>query len=588
MNNIDTLKQPHVHILSRAFDSWVVEFRIDVQELLDQQRLLHHLRGVKHVIASTQFVAESCLVFDGIVRKTRDNQWVDVVVRIKKKTIPKGNPTITFKEEIGPDGTPYSHMLALLSLYYIDEFESVITHDRIMKCIREANIQMTLVDLNLIECKLREVIESQLPCANIPIAHGVLPENGTDAEVEFFFHAIPEVNNLDVLYSSRRVQTGDLLCRKIPPAEGQRNGTNVMGNSLVPRPGLDIVLQAGANATCSLDGLEIVAEAEGVVVVSRANRKIAMLNGTKEFPESITVKVNPILKLDGNDIVDMITNSAVEITGNLRVGSRIITDSEVFISGDIERGASITASEDIIVKGDINGAKLSSQQNIYAGHNIFESGINAQGNVHIEGKIAQSTVIGDSVTAESASGSRILARKDVTLQRIDADVGNVMSTISVGMHDFFIQRLQENQQFLEAAKANLDRIKMVVGEDVIEQVNSTNVQMMLLRVLSRLHIEATPQTRQQINVYRKLIEAVPPTRALVEQKERECLELAAKLTVEGKESDNVIVIRERIASKTVASINGIHGMISETDQPVKITRSGNQLATATGSSSGLS
>jgi uncharacterized protein (DUF342 family) len=572
-----TTAPERVHILSRAFDSWVVEFRIAVSELLDQQQLLHHLRGVKQVIAETQSVSESCLVFDGILRKSREDEWVDVVVRIKKRIVESGAPRVTFRDERSVTGTTYSHMHALLDICYLDEFEQVVTLERIQRAIRDAGIAPDLVDHAMVAQKLAEVIDSQIPARAVPVAAGRLPDIGRDAEIQFYFQATADSQDLDLLYSSRRVTRGDLLCHKNPPSEGQHAGQNVLGQGLPPRAGLDINVVAGANAARSLDNLDIVAEADGVVEVQRVYRQIHLSGRIKEIPESVTVKVNPLLRLEANEVVDVATSSAVEVLGNLRVGSRIVSDSEVYVSGDVETGASVTAADDILVKGAVDGATLSSQHNIHTGRSVANSQIHAQGDVTIDGDVHGSNVSGDRIRGRTATGSRFVARRGVTLDRVGADEGGVMSTICVGMQEFFKQRLVENRQFLEMARANLERIQLIIGEDLFERVDNTNVQTILMRFLARLHLDSNSRARQQVDVYRKLIESVPPTRALIAQKKRECEDIARKLSEPKTEGDGMIIVNERIASPTIVSVNGFQGHVGASSAPVHIESNGEEV-----------
>lgn len=566
-----------VKIVSRAFDSWTVEFQVSMVELLDEQSLLRHLRNVKQAIAQMHSLSENCLMFDGIVRKARQGDTVDVMVRVKKKSLEKGNPRITFADAAGPDETSYSHMAAFLDMMYLDSFERVITYERILQCVREARIKPELLDTDMIICTLKQVLQSQLPCRKIPIAKGFLPTNGSDAEVEFFFQAIAEPNSVDHYVSSRRVRRGDLLCRRIERRPGDRPGMNVRGDVLEPREGLDITLQAGDNAVLSLDGSEVVAEVNGVVVVTRKNRRITLLNGIKEIPDSVTVKVNPILQLDGTQVHDISTSSAVEIQGNLRMGSRILTDCEVHISGDVEEGTTVEASDDIIVDGSVSGAALCSERNVILTKGVSHSQISAREQVIVSGHIAYSTITGDTVQANSITGSNILARKMVTLESIEADEGNILSTICVGMNEFYEKRLRENQQFLEMAQANMDRIAMVVGKDIAEQVTIANTQTMVMKLLSRLHIETNHKTRKQIEVYRKLVEAIPPTRALQEQKMKENLELQERLDDHDGAAGNVIVVRERVSAKAMICVNGAQAVVEPESGEIRMSSDGKDL-----------
>jgi len=461
-------------------------------------------------------------------------------------------------------------MSATLDLYYLDEFEQVITLDRVMRAIRGANIAPHLIDNDILNSKLAEVIATQMPIKGIQLARGKFPCSGKDATLTFYFQAYSDSSDVDTMYSSRKVAKGDILCRKSPSSVGDYDGYNVFGKEIAPRSGADIVLISGENAELSIDEMDVVARSEGVVVVSRVVQTLRTISGIKEQPISVTIKVDPILKLNGNEHIDITTAQAVEITGNLTVGSRILSQSEVFVRGNVESGVSIVSSDNILIKGNVSDAKLSSHGSIVTSQSVSGSDIYAQGQVTIGGDIRGSSIVGETVSAAAASGSRIVARKSVTLDRIDVDEGNLISTICVGMNDFFVQRLQENQSFLEAAHANMERIKMVVGEQIFESVTGSNMQAMLMKLLSRLHLDSSAAGRKQAEVYRKLIEAIPPTRALVKQKERECLEIARKLSGEAATSDGMIIVKERVTGKAVTSINGMHQVVQPSDHGINM------------------
>ncbi len=118
-------------VVSQSVDGWNVQFRIDVAELLDQKILLQHLRGIKQKLARMHQLPEICMQFDRILEKTRNEEFVDVVVCIRKVTIEKGNPRVDFKDGIAPDGTRYARMIAQLDLMYLDQFEKPITEERV-------------------------------------------------------------------------------------------------------------------------------------------------------------------------------------------------------------------------------------------------------------------------------------------------------------------------------------------------------------------------------------------------------------------------------------------------------------------------
>ncbi len=376
-----------LRVVSQAFDSWNVQFRVAMAELVDQQTLLRHLRQIKRKISEEFSVPETSLLFDGIVRRVKLEDSVDVVVRIKKQIFEKGNPVVHFKDGIGADMNRHTHMTALLSIFYLDEFDKPITLARVMQAVAQASIKENLLDEELIGRKLKEVLENRISVKNIPIAKGIFPDIGTDAVLEFFFQAAVTPDRTDEYYSSRKVARGDLLCRKTPPSEGRRQGISVIGGSLPPRSGQDIELKTGQGAEVSLDEQEIVADTDGIVIVTRSVKRVNLVNGVKEIPELVLISVKPVLKVEGNQVLDIASSQALEIIGDLHVGSRIVTDAEVFVSGDVEEGTLIEAAYDVTVQGDVRGASLTSQGNVITCRNVSDSQVVAREQVIIKGEV---------------------------------------------------------------------------------------------------------------------------------------------------------------------------------------------------------
>jgi uncharacterized protein (DUF342 family) len=550
-------------ILSGAYDSWTVEFRIPEEELLDQQLLLKHLRSVKRHISETQTVSEHCLLFDGIVRKTNQDRDVDVVVRITKLTIPSGAPQITFTDEVVCADARYTNMHAFLGAFYIDEFGDILSRERVLRAIRAAGVADDLLDYTQIDSTVREILDSQHEARNVPIAHGKLPGNSKDAEIEFFFQAVGDAKDVDLLYSTRRARKGDLICRKIPPVNSTRTGINVLGQQLQPKTGYDISLIAGPQSTISPDGLNIVADCDGIVVISRATRRIRFGKQYKEVPDSVKIKIDPILKIDSSELREVVTAQAVEVTGNLRVGTKIVSEGEVFVNGNVEAGASITASDDILVKGEVTGATLSSQANVVISESISSSDIHARGDVNVSGHIVNSQIDGDSITAKSATGGKIVARRSVTLETVGKDDEKIVTTICVGTSDFYEQRMRENQRFLESAHSNLKRIRAAVGDEIFDSVSASNSHVMYMKLLSKFRLGRNLSVQSRMEVYRKLIDAVIPTKALIEQKQDECARIGERITEQTGSEDSVIVVKERFSGRVVVRVDSVEGDVKE-------------------------
>ncbi|HEY3296412.1 MAG TPA: FapA family protein [bacterium] len=563
--------QVQFEVVAKGFDTWDIQFRIDTEELVDQKILLGHLRAIKQKMAEAQRLPDNSLLFDGILSKTRTASAVDVVVRIKKVQFEKGNPTVSFKDGIALDGTRYARMNAVLDMCYLDRFERVITLERVMNVVREAAIAPDLIDEEFISSKVQVVLGSQAPFKGAPIAKGVFPAIGRDAELEFYFHAVPSPEAVESYLSSRKVKRGDLLCRRIPPTTGDKPGRNVLNEVLPVRTGLDTTLTAGAGVILSLDECEITADADGVVVVTRTMTRVNLPQGVKEIPATVALKINPVLTVSGDQVLDITSSQTIEVIGNLRLGSRIITDCEVFVSGNVEEGTLIEAADDVTIAGSVSGSNLNSQSNITVGSVDGSSVVSAGGHVQINGQARNSRLVGGTVTAGSVAGCDILARSGISLGRIDSDESNLFSTICVGMNDFFQQRLKDNQAFLTSARDNLARIEILMGKEIVKEVTAANVQTMLLRFMARARIGKDPRYHQQIDTYRALLQSVPPTRTLIAQKEREDAELRQRMTEQPSRPENIVIIREKIAARAALVVDGVKTDLNPTDGPVTVS-----------------
>jgi uncharacterized protein (DUF342 family) len=134
---------------------------------------------------------------------------------------------------------------------------------------------------------------------------------------------------------------GQPLARKILAEEGTP-GKTVTGKMIPAKSGKDIVMQVGNNVHLGDDGITVVADINGQVI----------LNGGK-------VNVEPVYVVDG-DV-------------NLKTGN-IIFLGTVLINGSVEDGFSVKAAGNIEVHGVVSKAELDAEGDI-----IIHQGINGKG-----------------------------------------------------------------------------------------------------------------------------------------------------------------------------------------------------------------
>ncbi|GHV56492.1 polymerase [Spirochaetia bacterium] len=193
-------------------------------------------------------------------------------------------------------------------------------------------------------------------------AEGLRAVDGRDAYIQYNFETdlskvkIREGNNGKVDFKElniiQNVVENQPLAKKIAPETGTM-GQTVTGKSLPAKSGKDIGMPLGKNVHVADDGITILADINGQVVV---------------FAEKINVE--PVYEVQGN--VDLKTGNiiflgTVIIKGNVEVGFSVKAAGNIEISGTVEK-AELEAEGDIIVHQGITGK---GSGNIRAGKSIW-------------------------------------------------------------------------------------------------------------------------------------------------------------------------------------------------------------------------
>ncbi|MDR1466420.1 MAG: FapA family protein [Treponema sp.] len=194
------------------------------------------------------------------------------------------------------------------------------------------------------------------------VAEGIREVNGRNAYIEYLF----ETNQNKVHLRESRDGTIDFkdlqiiqnvvenqpVAKKIPAQEGVK-GRTVRGTYLPAKDGIDIPLPLGKNVHASEDGMTIIADINGQV----------LLVGS-------LVNVEPVFVVQGNVSLktgNIIFLGTVEVTGNVEDGFSVKAAGNISVNGTVGN-AELEAEGDIIVRQGITGK---SKGSVKAGKSIW-------------------------------------------------------------------------------------------------------------------------------------------------------------------------------------------------------------------------
>ncbi|RPH96424.1 DUF342 domain-containing protein [candidate division KSB1 bacterium] len=561
-----------LRVVEQSENAWKVALNIPAHELVDQKALLIHLRKVKREIAARFGVAESNLYFDGIADREAVDDAVDVVVNIRKQMLRRGAPRVHFRDGLRGENV-YPNMVALLDILYLDQDDHPVSLDQVLEAVAKSGVSMSLVNREAITQKVAEVRELETPAVNFIFARGKLPETGFNAELKLLFPAVPSGANAGDYISRRKISAGNIICTKTSPTKDLEDGFDVFGKLLPVERGQDTELRTGFGVHLSPSGNEVIAEIDGRGTVTFRYRGTQASYSVREVPESALFKVNPVLTVPGNSVVSVSTSQAVQINGDLQAGSRIVTEGDVYITGDVAENSTIEAVDDIVVSGSVRRAALNSDANVVMMGNVHEAKITARGQIIVKGQVHGSALMADTIVADHVAGSDLTARKNIVLRSVDPDENGVISNICVGISGYYKQRIIENQKYIEAATAGLERLEALFGREIVVQCDRVSLQMLFMRFLTQTR-DSNRDQRHKAEVYRELMETIPPIKSLLRTKQEELRDMLQRV-IASTDDIGLVSVEERLKTSTRVSVDGIEAVLPEGTGPAVICSGGN-------------
>lgn len=293
--------------------------------------------------------------------------------------------------------------------------------------------------------KISEFVDT--PVYNIPyeVAAGIPPVDGRDAYIAYDFETDPtklhakESANGQVDFKElnliQNVIKGGRLAQKIP-AERGKGGKTLFGRYLDAKNGKDIPIPLGQNVKLDSDGVTVIAEEDGQVML---------------FAGKITVE--PLMQIDGVNIKtgNIKFLGTVIVKGNVEDGFNVDASGNVEVSGTVGK-CRINAGGDIIVQQGIFGkdegyitgkrslwakfiqaAKVEVEDSIVVNDSIMNSEVTAMKNIILNGKKAQIT------------GGHLFATEEIAAKNIGSPGGGAETILEVGFDPRAKQRLDELQ-----------------------------------------------------------------------------------------------------------------------------------------------
>lgn len=311
------------------------------------------------------------------------------------------------------------------------------------------------------EERIRDFQDNPVYKQNYLVAEGIKPQDGADASIIYNFEVdrskirLKETSSGKIDFKElnlvQNVVEGQPLAQKVLAQRG-KGGKTVTGKWLEAKNGKDVPMPLGKNTRIAEDGLTIVAEMNGQVLI--INNKI---------------NVEPVLNIEGDVSLK---------TGN------IMFLGTVYVSGNVEDGFSVKASGNIEVKGSVGKSDLDAEGDIVVGQGIagknegfIRSGKSVWAkfieNSHVEAGefvIVSDGIINCQVSANrkilcqgkraAIIGGNLSAAEEIHAKTLGSFGGASETVLSVGFDPKSKERLDALTAVYQAAEKELDDVQL--------------------------------------------------------------------------------------------------------------------------------
>jgi len=344
------------------------------------------------------------------------------------------------------------------------------------------------------EDALSEFVDTPIYKEPFVAAQGIRPADGRDAYIQYKFETdqtkvrLKEGSNGRVDFKElniiQNVQQGDELAVKMPAEKGIEGRT--VTNKVIPsRNGKDIVLPLGKNVHVGDDGVTIISDINGQVILA----------GGK-------INVEPVYNVQGNVNIktgNIIFLGTVIVSGNVEDGYSVKAAGNIEVKGTVEK-AELDAEGDIIVHQGINGK---SDVMIHTGKSLWARFVE---NAHVEAGnmvVVSDGIINSQIDAykriicngkrASIVGGRLRATEEINAKSIGSPTSGTETICEVG----FDPKSKEQLEILELKKAEMEKQLEEVQLNIQTLVNIKK-QRKILPEEKEVYLHELMDRRQQL------------------------------------------------------------------------------------------
>ena len=312
----------------------------------------------------------------------------------------------------------------------------------------------------LLEDVLSLFSANRVYCTDIVIAKALLPVEGKDAEIRYFFNNVvtrkPKMNedgtvDFHQLELINHVKKNDVLAELIPMDSG-KPGIDVTGRLIKQKPVRNRILRHGPKIHVSEDGLKLISDVDGHVYLSGDK---VMVSDMYEIPSDIDLATG-----------DVDFNGSVSIKGNVRTGFTVKARGTIFVEGVVE-GATLISDAGIVLSRGMQGmnrGKLITQGDVVAKF-IENATVECDGSLTAEAILHSKVYAGKEINVTGkkgfVTGGELHSGTEIHVKTVGSTMGT-NTVLEVGVDPKIVMQYHQLEKKITDADKEIYKLKQII------------------------------------------------------------------------------------------------------------------------------